>query len=394
MTLRRSGCYGDCAVYSVELRGDGEVRFNGARFVLMTGEQRARVDPRIVGCLLDDFRTVDFWSLRPRYAAPAFDLPTYEVTLKIGGQTRTVIDYAGRMVGMPAGVTALEDALDSAAGAGRWISGDTGLVDWLSADGFDFRSAAAVRLAIAGVRTASDDTLLGLVERGAPLDTPSDASQPDSRRAGAELLWGAIVNGKTALFRKLVQLGWLPALGLPIANDAFAESSAGCEPALVDAAAAAGLNMNAATPGSPPIDANGPELGAIYGETALAGLATDYACRDEAARVATADRLLANGADPNLRNSKGETSIFDVENLDLLNLLLSHGADPTLRAKDGNSAVFGSWTDAIVLRLLEAGASPEGRYFDGKTLREQAEEHSMHAVEQWLDAHQGSSPSH
>jgi hypothetical protein len=388
MTLSRSGCYGSCPAYRVEVRGDGAVRFNGEGSVLLAGEHTADIDPKVAGCLLEAFRKADFWSLNPRYVARAFDLPTYRLTLSIGGKSKTVIDFAGRVVGMPAEVTSLEDAVDSAAGTGRWITGEPGMIDLLAQEHFDFHSKAAALLALKGVHTASDDTLVELVDRGAALDVEIDSSQPNSPKAGTELLRGAILNGKTALFRKLVERGWLATLGLSNANKAFAEGSGGCQPAFVDAAVAAGLDVNAATPLAVKTATDEDK----FGMTALAGLATDYGCPDEVARVATAERLLAHGANPNLRNSEGKTSIFGVENIDLLNLLLSHGSDASVRDKKGSSAVFDTWTDAIVLRLLEAGASPEGVYFDGKTLREQAKERHMPNVERWLD-HQNSSQS-
>jgi ankyrin repeat protein len=381
----------------VEISGTGEVRFTGERHVLVPGEHAAQIDPTVAACLFEEFRKADFWSLSPRYAAQAFDLPTYQLTLSVGGKTKTVSDYLGRAVGMPKEVTDLEDALDAAAETHRWIAGDTGLVDWLIATGFDFHSKAAATMAVAGVRSASDETLVQLVERGAPLDARLDAppdagpgTPPPARPAGAELLSGAIRNGKAELFRRLVDRGWLRELGLPSANETFASGAAGCRASLVDAAVNAGLDVNAATP-APHAPDDGDD--GAYGDTALSNLATSYDCIDEAARLATAQRLLEHGANPNIRNSKGETSIFKIENPDLLNLLLAHGADITARDKDGNSAVFSTWNDPVVLRLLEAGANPDGRYFDGNSLEKQARERKMVSVQRWLADHKRSASS-
>jgi ankyrin repeat protein len=397
MKLSRGSCFGSCPAYTVEVRGTGEVHFTGESHVLVPGEHAAHLDPAIAACLFEAFRKADFWSLRPRYAAQAFDLPTYQLTLSVGGKTKTVIDYLGRAVGMPKEVTDLENALDGAAETHRWIAGDTGLIDWLAATGFDFHSKASATLAVAGVRSASDETLVQLVERGAPLDAHVDAppeappgTPPPARRAGAELLNGAIRNGKADLFRRLVDRGWLRELGLQSANEIFADGAAGCRPALVDAAIEAGLDVNAATPAPTAHDGGNDQP---YGETALSALATSYDCADEAGRLATAQRLLTHGANPNIRNSKGETAIFKIENPDLLNLLLAHGADISARDKEGNSAVFSTWNDPVVLRLLEAGASPEGHYFDGNSLEKQAKERKMVRVQQWLADHKRAPPS-
>ncbi len=396
MTLRRSQCYGSCPAYTVELRGTGEVRFKGDSYVLVPGEHVAQVEPAVAECLFEAFKKADFWSLQPRYAAQAFDLPTYQLSLTVGGKAKTVVDYLGRAVGMPEEVTGLENALDSAAGTHRWIAGDTGLIDWLAASGFDFHSKASATMAVSGVLTASEETLVQLVERGAPLDGPLDASPglapymppglppgtpAPSGRAGAELLKGSIRGGKAELFQLLVNRGWLQKVGLETANEIFATSAAGCRQALVDAAVYAGLDVNAAIPAPHNHTDGGDEH---YGGTALSQLATSYDCPDEAARLATAGRLLDHGANPNIRDSKGRTSLFSIENADLLNLLLAHGADVALRDVDGNSAVFSTWNDPVVLRLLEAGASPDGHYFDGNSLEQQAKARKMLMVQRWL----------
>jgi ankyrin repeat protein len=74
-------------------------------------------------------------------------------------------------------------------------------------------------------------------------------------------------------------------------------------------------------------------------------------------------RLLENGANPNLRNDAGATALmWAVDEADKTRLLLDRGADPNLRSGEGRTALmmaagrFGSGT--VVKLLLDHGADP------------------------------------
>jgi hypothetical protein len=358
-------------------------------YVLHPGRHEDRISPAAVDALVDHFRKARFFTLRGKYEAAITDNPTYVLTIRTGNGTKQVIDYAGEQAGMPKIVTDLENAVDKAAGTERWIRGANGLVGWLAAKHFDFKSKPAAELVIYGLEEADDATLVDLVDRGVPLEMAFP--NKDGKPVGYYLMDGAVRYGRTDLFRKLVGLGWLPRLGIAEASRAFADRAAACNATFVDAAADAGIDIDAikVRPAERP---NDDDEFAGYGETALAGLAQSYDCKNEVARMATAKRLLARGADPNRRDESGETAIFEVENVELLNLLLSHGADPRVVDKEGNSAVFGSWTDEIVLRLLQAGASAKGQYYDGLTLRQQMKERPMPKVKAWLANNPGIVP--
>ena len=98
----------------------------------------------------------------------------------------------------------------------------------------------------------------------------------------------AIRRGQARLFNKLVAAGWIDRIGKETAAQLFAGYAAGCSPALVDAAADAGIDID--------------EPESSRGGTALAYLGTSYSCVNrQADRVATAERLLARGANPNRR---------------------------------------------------------------------------------------------
>ena len=405
ITLQRSACFGACADYSVTIHGDGRVVFETdgeaadsasglhramafSSGVLVRGRHDDRIDPAAVAALVQQFRDAHFFSLRDEYTAQITDNPTYVLTIDTGHGKKTVVDYVGQKVGMPRSVSHLQEEVDRLAGTARWVRGAEGLVEALAATGFDFHSREAAVLALNGVSSADDSTLVDLIERGAPLEmrlSDLDPSVQSSEYAGSALVRDAISYGRPALFQALVTRGWLERLGAAEANAAFARFAAGCNPVMVDVAISSGVAVD-----PPPAQRRPPsddDSNDHLEGSALANLATTYQCRDEATRVAVAERLLAHGADPNRRNARGQTAIFGVENIELLNLLLANGADPRVLDYDGNSAVFGSWTDTIVLRLLQSGASPIGHYYDGRTLTEQARERNMPRTAIWLMAH-------
>jgi hypothetical protein len=172
-------------------------------------------------------------------------------------------------------------------------------------------------------------TALDLIDRGVPLDSEVSFPKfsPDTSMpvvAGVSLMETAIRRGQARLFDRLSAAGWLDRLGRERATELFAQSGAGCSPALVDAAADAGIDIDEPEPPRPNAARYEPQ-----GKTALANVITSRCWDYEKAtdRVATARRLLARGANPNHRDSLGHTPLFGVANPDIVNLLLANGAE-------------------------------------------------------------------
>lgn len=121
ITLTRSACYGLCPSYSVTIRDTGDVRYVGEHYVNVIGEQHAVIPRADVQRLLRRFDAMGFDNLRSEYRAEVTDLPTTTITLERDGRTKSVLDYGGRMAGMPDSVGALQDEIDRVANTGRWV---------------------------------------------------------------------------------------------------------------------------------------------------------------------------------------------------------------------------------------------------------------------------------
>lgn len=392
ITLQRTACLGSCPDYTVTIDGKGNVRFAtrvaegpGAADVhrayspddgvLMPGVHIDSIDKQRVRDLVEQFRAANFFALKDKYFAPINDSSSYVLTFRAGTNIKRVVDHVGEKAGMPASVSALEDAVDRAAGTARWIHGADGLIAYLERTHFNFTSPSVrdITLAAALDPDAANATIIGLIERGAALEHSVNVRMHGREGIfGEELTIAAVGSGRTALFTWLAERGWAERTRRSALEAQFAQTAGGCSASLVQVFASRGLAIDA--PGD-------------KGETALGALADDYDCKSDNARVAAAKALLDAGADPNHRNDDGETAIFGVEYLPLLDLLYARGARADVTDKQGNSAVFSSWTDGIVLRHLRAGASPHGHYFDGRTLEEQMKERPMPMAKQWLKDH-------
>lgn len=294
IVLERAECFGTCPSYRVELRGTGDVLFKGEGFVTFAGDHQTRVSPQVIECLLQDFRIADFWSLDPEYVANVTDLPTYKVSLTVGGKTKVLTDYAGQSVGMPAAVTALEEAIDQAASTDTWIKGNDRTIPALEAEHFDFHGRAAAELLATAAQDAPDAVVYALLDHGAPLDGRTREEEEGPRMSAVE---AAAMNGRFGLMRRLIAAG-------AFSNGGKALISATLRASVASQRADVVAEILKYRP-----DVNSPDE---HGDTALALIFTgahphagDKDAPDDNAAII---RMLGKaGANPNLPNSEHES---------------------------------------------------------------------------------------
>jgi hypothetical protein len=123
MMLSRTSCFGTCPDYSVEIRGDGTVIYEGNSCVVTQGHHDGHILESRVDELLERFKSAEFLSLKDHYLAAATDLPTFTVSLKYDAVSKTVTDYGGNLMGMPGAMTDLENAIDDFAEITVWVYG-------------------------------------------------------------------------------------------------------------------------------------------------------------------------------------------------------------------------------------------------------------------------------
>jgi len=77
ITLSRSGCYGTCSTYEIEIHGDGTVLYDGQAYVGTAGKRKVQISQASLVKLVDTFRKADYFSLSAGYVSGVTDNPTY-----------------------------------------------------------------------------------------------------------------------------------------------------------------------------------------------------------------------------------------------------------------------------------------------------------------------------
>ena len=127
IVLERGACFGICPVYRLRVSIDGGVHFS-------PGNQSDSISPETVASLFVLADSIGFYALpdsvskSTKYCPSGWsDHPTFIVSVFGRSKTKTVVDYAGcylpgRRVHEDIGrLRKLENAIDSAANAKRWI---------------------------------------------------------------------------------------------------------------------------------------------------------------------------------------------------------------------------------------------------------------------------------
>lgn len=126
--MRRSGCYGKCPSYTVQLAADGAVVFSGERYVAATGTHTGQAGDAGMKALRDLLDAPEIAALHGDYTPSAgkrcgtwaTDFPTVSIDIVSAGAERSIRHYLGCEAAPPA-LQRLEKAIDDTAGVGQWV---------------------------------------------------------------------------------------------------------------------------------------------------------------------------------------------------------------------------------------------------------------------------------
>jgi hypothetical protein len=278
--LQRSRCFGSCPVYSVRVRADGQVSWDGKEYVRVMGEATDQIAPEAAKNLIDKFRAAGFWSLCDSYTRAVTDVPTAITVVHLGNTQKSVSDRAD---GAPDWLRELDLAIDTLADTHRWIHGDP-RQETLPALLSDGRGPKPGLTALMHFAWKGD-----LNELTKQLSAKADPNAQDS-------------SGATALM-----------YATQIAN-----------PEVLTALLHAGANPNIHT---------------YAGQTAIMAASTAYLLPKDKIRI-----LVAAGADLNVRDQNGQTALmlavgYHFEQPDVVALLVDSGARRDITDAAGLSAL-------------------------------------------------------
>jgi uncharacterized protein DUF6438 len=123
ITLQRGLCFGTCPAYSIEIRGNGSVLYQGKDCVAVKGARVGHISNEQLRALVRAFDAANYFSLRAIYQANATDGPVYRTSFSVDGKSKGVFDYLGMDADMPADVNELEKMIDRVTGSERWTYG-------------------------------------------------------------------------------------------------------------------------------------------------------------------------------------------------------------------------------------------------------------------------------
>ena len=129
ITLQRGACELRCAVYRLVIFADGTVIYEGRHFVRRTGLVKSGISPATLSGLIHDLETGGFFQLETNYGYENTDRcdsigpdgPAAILSLSNQGRSKTVIHNHRCLGSVPDRVTELEDKVDRAVGAVKWI---------------------------------------------------------------------------------------------------------------------------------------------------------------------------------------------------------------------------------------------------------------------------------
>jgi ankyrin repeat protein len=365
------------------------------------GGHADKIDYDAVLALAKRFAAADFYSMEDHYSGGP--LLSSSLAITIDGHTKSVTDYEGQPVGMPAVMLELEDEVDASARTKRWIEGGEGLVAALRTEKFNFASYDAQLILEGAAAYGQTATVRELLAAGVPvkplpapkIDNPYGgpfeevrlltvaSGYPDTMQVFLNLgaskddqkekdraLDGAAKAGKLEAVRALIPYGANPNADL----SKLWNTSSGANVAM-DGEGPGSVLIDAARSGNPEVVKEilryGPKLETRdrKGKTAPLFAAGESTRSDEDGERVECVRMLAKaGATVDARDREGNTLLHKAYLLEVDEELLKLGADVNARNHDGETPIFTNMNVRVIPLFLQHGADLTIRNKQGETV--------------------------
>ncbi len=120
ITLERTACFGSCPIYTISIFENGDVVYNGEKFVDVTGEQKTQIDPATVALMVKAFEDAGYFDWKEAYDTQTVtDLPSVITSVTHNGKTHRIVRYAGDD-SAPLALSFLEQWVDEMTSSQMW----------------------------------------------------------------------------------------------------------------------------------------------------------------------------------------------------------------------------------------------------------------------------------
>jgi hypothetical protein len=115
--LERTPCFGSCPVYSVNIKSDGTVNYQGEANVERKGKYTGHIDTFKYNRLAEFIRDEGFMSLEDNYTVPVSDIPSVYTSVTIDGKRKAI---KNRGNAGPSKLWAIEQLIDKLVSETKW----------------------------------------------------------------------------------------------------------------------------------------------------------------------------------------------------------------------------------------------------------------------------------
>ena len=124
ITLERTACFGTCPIYTISIFENGEVVYNGEKFVTVTGEQKGQIDPETVAAMVKAFENAGYFDWKEAYDTQMVtDLPSVITSVTRNGETHRIDHYMGDNA-TPVALPYLEQWIDVMTNSQLWTGAE------------------------------------------------------------------------------------------------------------------------------------------------------------------------------------------------------------------------------------------------------------------------------
>ena len=95
VTLKRTPCFGRCPIYRVTIMDNGELVYEGKRFVEKLGTYSGLITGQDVEKIIKKINEVGYFKMEDAYDVPIADFPTCVTSVNLDGMTKSIMNKQG-----------------------------------------------------------------------------------------------------------------------------------------------------------------------------------------------------------------------------------------------------------------------------------------------------------